>query len=135
MILAAVLVLAVLGLIAIVVFPIPLTTANTEFYILGANESAADYPSNLSVGEEGTVTVGITNNEHREMSYRLVVESNESTFVSREVTVPRGETWEDEVTFSFDSSGEKKVELLLYKGESEEVYRWVYVRVNVTERS
>lgn len=130
-VLAAVLVVAVLGLIAVVVFPVPLTTPNTEFYVLGENGAAADYPSNLTVDEEGTITVGITNNEHREMTYEFEVASNESVFVSRAVTVERGETWEDEVTFSFDSPGEKTVELLLYNGESDEIYRRVYVRVDV----
>lgn len=129
---ALLLVIAIGGVIAVAVFPVPLTTANTELYILGANGTAANYPSNLTVGEQGTVTVGITNNEHRQMTYRLVAKSAASTFVSREVTVARGETWEDEVTFSFESPGEKTVEFLLYKGESEEVYRRVYVQVNVT---
>lgn len=128
---AALLVLAISGLIAVAVFPVPLTTAHTEFYILGANGTATGYPSNLSVGETGTVVVGIENNEHERVTYQIVVASNKMTFVTRTVTLDRREQWRDEVSISFEEPGLKTVNLLLYKGGGEP-YRELHITVNVT---
>ncbi len=36
----------------------------TEFYVLGPNGTADDYPTDLKVGEEGTVIIGIVNHEY-----------------------------------------------------------------------
>ncbi|WP_297477086.1 DUF1616 domain-containing protein [Thermococcus sp.] len=43
--------------------------AFTEFYILGPNGKAEDYPTNLAVGQNGTVIIGIVNHEHRNVTY------------------------------------------------------------------
>lgn len=43
--------------------------AFTEFYVLGPGGRVEGYPRNLTPGEEATVTVGIRNHEHREVSY------------------------------------------------------------------
>lgn len=43
--------------------------AFTEFYVLGSEGKAAGYPRNLTPGEEATVTIGVRNHEHREVSY------------------------------------------------------------------
>ena len=45
----------------------------TEFYILGPDGKAEGYPTNLSVGENGTVIVGIANHEHKPMNYTVEV--------------------------------------------------------------
>ncbi len=45
--------------------------AFTEFYILGPGGKAADYPTNLAVGENGTVIIGIVNHEHRNVTYHV----------------------------------------------------------------
>lgn len=47
--------------------------AFTEFYILGPNGKAADYPTDLKVGENGTVIIGIVNHEHRNVTYYVQV--------------------------------------------------------------
>jgi len=45
----------------------------TEFYLLGPDGKAEGYPTNLSVGENGTVTIGIANHEHKQMNYMAEV--------------------------------------------------------------
>ena len=45
----------------------------TEFYVLGLEGKAIDYPSEMKVGEEGKVIVGIINQEHGTVSYRMEV--------------------------------------------------------------
>jgi len=45
----------------------------TEFYVLGMNGTADQYPQNLSVGENASVILGITNHEYRTINYTIVV--------------------------------------------------------------
>lgn len=47
--------------------------AFTEFYILGPGGLAEDYPTNLTVGENGTVIIGIVNHEHRNVTYYVQI--------------------------------------------------------------
>ncbi|AEH25457.1 DUF1616 domain-containing protein [Pyrococcus yayanosii] len=47
--------------------------AFTEFYILGPKGKAADYPTELFVGENGTVIIGIVNHEHRNVTYYVEI--------------------------------------------------------------
>ncbi len=44
----------------------------TEFYVLGENGKADDYPTDLGVNESGHVILGAVNREHKEMEYVLV---------------------------------------------------------------
>jgi uncharacterized membrane protein len=45
----------------------------TEFYILGKSGKAYDYPTELFVGENGTVIIGIVNHEGREVNYYVEI--------------------------------------------------------------
>nr|WP_099209603.1 DUF1616 domain-containing protein [Thermococcus henrietii] len=47
--------------------------AFTEFYILGPNGKASDYPTNLTVGQNATVIIGIVNHEHRNVTYYVQI--------------------------------------------------------------
>lgn len=66
----------------------------TEFYILGVNGEISNYPTELSVGEPFTITLGVTNHEGRAASYR--VEGSIGTVVARDAVplLQDGETWE-----------------------------------------
>jgi len=44
----------------------------TEFYVLGPEGRASDYPE-PAVGEEGTVILGLVNHEHQVMNYTILV--------------------------------------------------------------
>ena len=65
----------------------------TEFYILGSNHLASDYPTNLSVGENATVILGVINHEdafryysvevwlsNQTTSYNTTTQTNETTY-------------------------------------------------------
>jgi uncharacterized membrane protein len=52
----------------------------TEFYILGPNGQAADYPHNLSIGQEANVIVGIANHEFRTVNYTVQVWLSDMTY-------------------------------------------------------
>ncbi|NPA62801.1 MAG: DUF1616 domain-containing protein [Methanococci archaeon] len=45
----------------------------TEFYILGKNGKAYDYPTELFVGENATVIIGIVNHEGRDVNYYVEI--------------------------------------------------------------
>ncbi len=107
----------------------------TEFYILGLEDKATDYPKELSVGKEGRVITGIINHEYELASYRLEIRIN--GLKDNElgpIILEYEEKWEGEVIFVPQVAGEKqKVEFLLYKnGEPEpyleELRLWIDVR-------
>jgi uncharacterized membrane protein len=43
----------------------------TEFFILGENQKAADYPTRLVVGQNSSLYIGIGNHEYRNISYTV----------------------------------------------------------------
>lgn len=90
----------------------------TEFYLLGSNDTAAEYPENVTVGETATLQVGIRNDENARQTYTLDVRADGNTLATRTVEVNRGERWEDSVSFELESTGEKRLQLHLYTGES-----------------
>ena len=47
--------------------------AFTEFYILGPDGIADNYPTELKVGQNGTVIIGIVNHEHRNVTYYVQI--------------------------------------------------------------
>jgi uncharacterized membrane protein len=118
--LSVILVLAVmgtLGTVAYVAIGPKASESFTEFYILGPSGNAADYPSQLKVGEEGKVIVGIANHERDTVTYQVEVKIGgvENNEVGPIVLKP-GDKWEREVAFVPKVTGEnQQVEFLLYK--------------------
>ena len=115
----------------------------TEFYILGPNGTASDYPTNLKVGEEGEVIIGVVNHEYANVSYWLEVKLNGEVISGKSIELMHNETWESPFTFRAKKKGkDQKLEFLLYKnpfnksvygkGENrEEVYRSLHLWVDV----
>jgi uncharacterized membrane protein len=108
----------------------------TEFYILGPEGKAADYPEELKIGEEASVTVGIINHEGKEVSYRVeVVIGDDKVSEVGPVTLADEQKWEDEVGFTPEVAGQnQEVQFLLYKdGEAEPCLEPLRLWVDVTE--
>ena len=104
----------------------------TEFYILGENGKASDYPTNMTVGETGNVTIGIVNHEYRTVDYTLVVESNNTTLMQQNVTLDSGAKVEIPYNFTVGSAGQKEIKFLLYKlPDNETSYRDLHLWVTV----
>ena len=94
----------------------------TEFYILGPEGKAENYPRELMVGEEATVILGIVNHEHQPTSYRAEIDinGNRDKELASGILVDE-EKWEQEVSFVLDEAGlNQKVEFWLYEGEETE---------------
>lgn len=111
----------------------------SEFYLLGAEGKAADYPQKLAVKENGQLTLVLTNHEKQSVAYtvkiaqedgRTLIAGNEQTEVR--VTLANGQKQSYAVTFSFDAAGDSKtLEFDLYKDGSTQVYLRTYLRVDV----
>ncbi len=106
----------------------------TEFYILGQEGKAVDYPTELKLGDEGRMIVGIVNHEGREVSYRVeVVISSKKSYEIGPVVLLDEEKWEAKAGFVPEVAGEnQKIEFLLYKDNEvepclEPLYFWVDV--------
>lgn len=131
-ILIIILIIAVAGTIYIILFPQP-SEKFTEFYILGPNGKAGDYPTNLTAGESGNVTIGIVNHEYANTTYQLKVVLNQNVLKDENVTLANNEKKEIPFTFKPNTSGNnQKLEFLLYKlPDTQKVYRSLYLYLNV----
>jgi uncharacterized membrane protein len=116
----------------------------TEFYVLGPGGRAEDYPTNLKVGEEGEVIIGIVNHEYANVTYRLEVRLNGEVIDEKSVELMHNETWESPFLFKATTAGnDQKLEFLLFenpfnksvygKGDKEEPYRSLHLWVDVEE--
>jgi uncharacterized membrane protein len=95
----------------------------TEFYVLGPNGTASDYPTNLKVGEKGEVIIGIVNHEYATVTYRWEVSLNGEVIDEKSVELMHNETWESPFTFKATRAGEdQKLEFLLYKNPFEKSF-------------
>ncbi|MDI6811385.1 MAG: DUF1616 domain-containing protein [archaeon] len=115
----------------------------TEFYVLGPGGKAEEYPTNLKVGEEGKVLIGVVNHEYTNTSYHLEVKLNGEAIGEKSIELMHNETWESPFVFKAMKKGEdQKLEFLLYKNsfrksvygkeDEKEVYRSLHLWVDVT---
>ncbi len=105
----------------------------TEFYILGPNGMASDYPTNLTIGEAGNVTLGIVNHEYSTVNYEMVIKLNNYTINATNVTLSNNQTYSKLFTFTPSTSGQnQKVEFLLYRlPDNQTVYRYLFLHMDV----
>jgi uncharacterized membrane protein len=105
----------------------------TEFYVLNAEGKAENYPSTVFLGQSVEVILGIINHEHEATDYRIeIVIDGESIGQVGPVNLDADETWEQAVTATPKRKGEnQKLEFLLYKGDSTDVYESVHLWIEV----
>ena len=106
----------------------------TEFYILGPSGKATGYPTNLTLGETGTVILGIVNHEYETITYRIVIRlENTSIATVNDVVLEHEGGWESNYTFIPEVSCERmKLEFFLYKNGLNEIYRSLHLWVSVS---
>ena len=104
----------------------------TEFYILGPDGKASNYPTNLTTGQNGSVIIGVVNHEYTTTDYLLMVKVNNSTLKNETLTLTSGQKMEIPFNFTAGSTGQKKMEFLLYKLPNNETsYRNLHLWLNV----
>jgi uncharacterized membrane protein len=129
-------ILGALGTLGYVIATPEVGEAFTEFYILGQEGKAANYPTELKVGEEARVIVGIANHEGKEISYRVeVMIDGKKNIEVGPLILADEQKWEGEVGFIPETPGEdQKVEFLLFKDDAvEPCLEPLHLQVNVKE--
>jgi uncharacterized membrane protein len=145
--LAALIIISVILLLYVILVP-KVGEKFTEFYVLGPNGKAEGYPQNLSVGENATVVIGISNHEYQDVSYTVEVWlMNQSSYFNEtegtnktsiehlwfvdEITVeldhapinidnPVEPQWEYNYSFSLHQEGTFKLVFLLFTTPTED---------------
>jgi uncharacterized membrane protein len=132
LILIVLLVIAVVATVGIIVNPSP-NERFTELYILGTNNQAGDYPTNLTLNEAGNVTIGIVNHEDSTTSYNLIATLNGVAISNQNYTLENNETKNINFTFIPKESGKNQtLTFNLYKlPNNSTVYRSVFLHINV----
>ena len=107
----------------------------TEFYILGLGGKAYDYPTQVQVGNESTVIVGVVNHEYMLVNYTMQISLRNTSLKSIDLSLRHNETWEKPASYTINKSGDgQKVEFLLYKeGNFTHPYRDLHLWVNVSQ--
>jgi uncharacterized membrane protein len=105
----------------------------TEFYVLGPGGKAEDYLTNLTVGEEGEVIIGIVNHEYAPVTYELELRLEGELLDHESIELMHNETWEDPFAFRATKKGyDQKLEFQLYEEGEKEPYRSLHLWVAIT---
>lgn len=137
--LSIIIILAILGALVALIYSVavPATSERfTEFYILGQDGTADNYPVELNVNQEAVVIVGIVNREQETSSYRISVRMNglESDKWAPS-DLANGEKREKIISFQPVTEGDnQKVEFLLFKQGQNEIYQTLHLFINVSPR-
>ncbi len=129
----AIIIMGALGVLGYIILTPVVGEKLTEFYVLGLGGEAADYPTQLRVGEEGRVTLGIINREHETAGYLVKVTINgRNNNQAGPIELADNEKWEGIVSFTPARVGEhQKVEFVLYKNGQSEPYLKLHLWVDV----
>ncbi len=134
--LSILLIISIIGVIGTITYTVAKPKASerfTEFYILGLERKAENYPRLSAPGEQVKVVVGIVNHENDMITYRLEVRNGQIILAKvDDIGLNSDMKWEDEVEFSLNTGqGMQKVDFLLYR-EGDLPYRslhlWIEIR-------
>ncbi|AKB49654.1 hypothetical protein MSBRW_0401 [Methanosarcina barkeri str. Wiesmoor] len=121
---------------------------STEFYILGPDGTAKNYPTNYVLGENGTVIVGIINHEQKPVNYTMEVKLEDTLLPLpsdwQNICIENNETLKKAVTINPPFEGTNMdLQFLLYNNDKKEMlednislpYRNLNLRINVTTQN
>jgi len=106
----------------------------TEFYVVTPGGEASNYPSELTVGKEATVVLGVVNHEGQETNYLISVTIDgvkNGEMVS--LILSPGEKREEEISFVPQKAvRNQKVEFILYKNGETTAYATLHLFIDAT---
>lgn len=107
----------------------------TEFYALGAQGLAEEYPREVAAGEPIVLQLGITNQEGARVRYRIEVHAGGAVIAQiGPVVVDDGTTWSESIHYALARAGvDQPVDILLFREGDTEAYRQLRLWVNVRE--
>ena len=132
--LSAILIILIISAISIAIYIV--ATPNdgdkyTEFYIMGPNGKASDYPTNLTIGQIGKVNIEIINHEYAKINYKLVVKLNNQTLKDENISLTNNGKYENTFNFTAPAVSNGKLEFLLYKlPDDNNAYRSLQLYIN-----
>jgi uncharacterized membrane protein len=96
----------------------------TEFYILGTEGQAQDYPKQIILGEPVDILIGVVNHEYQPASYQVKIKVGDiETAEVNMGTLANGQKWEKIISFTPQSAGEgQRIDFYLYKNGEDEPY-------------
>ena len=127
-------ILGVIGTLAYVIVTPKAGEKFTEFYVLGLDGKAENYPRELTVGEPDKIILGIVNHEQEnDMVYRVEITiDGEVNDTIGPLALANEVKWQSEVGFTPHKAGDnQKLELVLYKQGEDKPYRSLYLWVDV----
>ena len=106
----------------------------TEFYLLGPSGRADGYPVNLTLGESGTVIIGIVNHEYEDTSYNITIRlDNDLIATISNIQLSHEMVSERNFTFTPEKTGEGlRLDFLLYKNTMPGAYRSLHLQITVS---
>ncbi len=112
-----VLILTTIAGIVYIAHLLPTKEKYTEFYLLGADGKADNYPTTLVEGQTAEVIIGVVNNEFKEIAYRIEIRADAAkNDVIGPINLNHGQEWERPVKFNPGKAGDKqKFEFLLFR--------------------
>lgn len=124
--------MALAGAVVITSSPAP-EAGNTEFYLLGGQGLAEDYPREARVGQPLAVVFGITNREGEQGVFRVEVYQDAArTGAAGPYRLGDGETFEGPLTYTpVQPGGEVRMRFYLFKEGGSGPYRWLELCVRV----
>ena len=131
------LVLAIIASVAVLIYVIVTPKQGekfTEFFILGPGAKAENYPTQLVVGDNGTVIIGVVNHEYAPVDYELQTVLAGSNLTSEGIRLEDNQTYMENYTFSPVQNGTQELEFLLYKEGASEPYRSLHLWVMANKR-
>ncbi|MDO8725843.1 MAG: DUF1616 domain-containing protein, partial [Candidatus Methanoperedens sp.] len=103
----------------------------TEFYILGPEGKADNYPTTLQSNYPATILVGVANHEYISVNYTVRIALDKEILTDTLFSSGHNEIWEKNVTFVPEKNGTNmKLEFWLFKEDNfsspyRELYMWV----------
>ena len=106
----------------------------TEFYILGPEGKAENYPSLLRYNSPATILIGVVNHEYIPVNYTVRIALDKEPLTDIRFFLDHNATWENNITFVPDKNGtDMKLEFWLFKEDNFTApYRDLHLWVNVS---
>jgi uncharacterized membrane protein len=103
----------------------------TEFYILGPDGKAENYPTKLAKGATGTVIIGVVNHEYENIDYTLKIFLGNDSLEEKKIPLSDNQTYSAQFSFSPARNGTEKLAFDLYRNESaDSPYRSLHLWVS-----
>ncbi|HEX2914880.1 MAG TPA: DUF1616 domain-containing protein [Chloroflexia bacterium] len=107
----------------------------TEFYALGSEGLAENYPREVLVGQDVELRLGIVNREGQTATYRVEARQDGHTLSTLgPVTLQPGQKWEQPIHYRLTNSGpDQVVDILLFYNGQPAPYRSLRLWINVKQ--